>query len=113
MPGAKGEKGMASIPEEMWKGKAKGNTRHPAHAGGTETTRRLRERHKESGTGGYDSMQEKEAALRFGLQMTTITRTGASEVEGEVGEWVVERLRGIAATAGIYFLKKRAISEGC
>lgn len=47
------------------------------------------------------SLQEKEVTLRYRLQMTAITRRRAGEVAGEYEEWVVEKLRHIAATASI------------
>lgn len=51
-------------------------------------------------------MQEKEVALRYRLQMTVIKREGTGEVPGEAREQVVERLRDIAATAGIFLSQK-------
>ena len=57
---------------------------------------------RESGMGGdgRTGCATKEAALRYRLQMTTITQAGPSDMAGVVGEWVMERIRGIAATEG-------------
>lgn len=52
------------------------------------------------------NLQGKEGDFRYQLQM------GAGEVAGGDGELVVERLRGIVATPGVYSLGRKVMSEG-
>lgn len=53
-----------------------------------------------------DGMQENDVSLGYRLQMVAISRAGASEVASEIEERVMERLRDIAATAGMLFSQK-------
>lgn len=57
----------------------------------------------------WQSMQEKEVALRYRLQMAAITQTEREDVASEVREREVEKLRDIATTEGI--LLRGVISE--
>lgn len=67
-----------------------------------EKAKAEREQGKQDGGGtGEQNAQEKEAALRYRLQMSAITLTRAGEEAGEDGGRLVKVLRGIAASAGV------------
>lgn len=44
--------------------------------------------------------------MRYRLQVALVTRTGAVEVVGEVGKWVIERLRDITAVVDMLLFQK-------
>lgn len=55
---------------------------------------------------GRRNQQKKEAALRYRLEMTALTRTGAGEVAAEYGERMAKIIRGIASTASVLRYQK-------
>ena len=100
-PGAAEEEGRANTP----RGRVKGNSDGEDSTSGTCRRHREKEvaqnkaQRGQEGRGRDDIVfRKKKPVFRYRLHMAAITRTGAGEVEGEDGEWEVERLLDIAAT---------------